>query len=50
MTEDNAPLSGIDLGRWIVFAALLVASLLAYFAFSPRVSPAVHPVATQDAP
>jgi hypothetical protein len=50
MSEDNAPLSRTDLGRWIVFAALLVVSLLAYFAFSPLVPPAIHPVVARDEP
>lgn len=50
MNEDNAQVSGVALGRWAVFALLLIAGLMSHFLFSPRVSPAVRRPAAQEAP
>lgn len=50
MSEDNTQLNSVGLGRWTIFAALLTASLVAYFSFSPRVAPAIRPPAAQEQP
>jgi hypothetical protein len=43
MNEDNVRLTGGELTRWVILAALLVASLAAYFIYAPRVAPAIRP-------
>jgi hypothetical protein len=50
MNEDNVHIGGAALGRWAVFAMLLVAGLIAYFLFSPRVAPAIRPPTVQETP
>lgn len=50
MSEDNAPMRGTDLGGWTILAALLLAGLVVYFLYSPRVSPAIRPPAAQEVP
>jgi hypothetical protein len=50
MNEDNVQMGGVALGRWVIFAGLLVASLLSYFLLSPRVAPAIRPPAAQETP
>ena len=50
MTEDNTQVNGVALGRWTVFAMLLIGSLVAYFWLSPRVAPTVRPPAVQEPP
>jgi hypothetical protein len=50
MNEDNTQVNSVGLGRWTIFALLLIASLAAYFVFSPRVAPAVRPPAAQEQP
>jgi hypothetical protein len=50
MSEDNGHVRGTDLGGWTILAMLLLASLAVYFVYSPRVSPAIRPVASQEAP
>ncbi len=43
MSEDNVRMTGGEITRWLVLAVLLVASLAAYFIYSPRVPPAIRP-------
>lgn len=43
MHEDNVRLTGAEMARWVVMAALLVACLVAYFVYAPRVPPAIRP-------
>lgn len=43
MSEDNVRMTGGEITRWLVLAILLVASLAAYFIYSPRVPPAIRP-------
>ena len=43
MSEENAQVSTIDIGRWLVLALFLLACVGAYFVFSPKVPPAVVP-------
>jgi hypothetical protein len=43
MSEDNVRLTGSEITRWVILAILLVASLAAYFIYSPRVPSAIRP-------
>jgi hypothetical protein len=43
MNEDNVRLTGGEIGRWVLLGILLIASLAAYFIYSPRVPPAIRP-------
>ncbi len=43
MNEDNVRLTGGEFTRWMLLGILLVAGLAAFFIFSPRVPPAIHP-------
>jgi len=43
MNEDNVRLTGGEITRWVILAILLVASLVAYFVYAPRVPPAIRP-------
>lgn len=45
MSEDNVRLTGSEITRWVILAVLLVACIAAYFIYSPRVPPAIHPPA-----
>lgn len=45
MNEDNVRLTGGEISRWVVLSLLLVAGLVAYFVFAPRVPPVVRPPA-----
>jgi len=45
MSEDNVRLTRGEITRWVVLAILLVASLVAYFIYAPRVPPAIRPAA-----
>ncbi len=42
--------SGVALGRWAVFALLLLVGLVWYFLSSPRVPPIIRPPAAQETP
>jgi hypothetical protein len=46
MNEDNVRLTGGELARWTILAILLIASLVAYFVYAPRVPPAIQPPAS----
>ncbi len=48
MTEQNAPVAGTDIGRWVVVGLFLAACIGAYFAFAPKVPPVVVPYVTSD--
>jgi hypothetical protein len=50
MTEENAPVSGADIGRWLLLGLFLAACIAAYFAFAPKVRPIVKPYTTTEAP
>jgi hypothetical protein len=50
MAEENVRASRRELGRWIVLAALLVACLVAYFVYAPRVPPALRPILHTEEP
>jgi hypothetical protein len=43
MADENARDAGRDLWRWLILAALLLACLVAYFLYAPRVPPAIQP-------
>lgn len=46
MTEENAPVSGTEVGRWVLLGLFLAACIGAYFVFAPKVPPAVVPYVT----
>ncbi len=48
MTEENAPVSGADIGRWLLLGLFLAACIGAYFAFAPKVPPIVKPYTTTE--
>ena len=50
MNEDNVRFTGGEMTRWVLLGALLVASLVAFFIYSPRVPPAIHPPAAAAEP
>ncbi len=43
MSEDNVRLTGGEIFRWVLLGLLLLAGLVAYFLYSPRVPPAIRP-------
>lgn len=43
MNEDNVRLTGGEISRWVLLGILLVASLAAFFIYSPRVPIAIRP-------
>lgn len=43
MNEDNVRMTGGELSRWVLLGILLVAGLIAFFIYSPRVPPAIRP-------
>jgi len=43
MTEDNVRLTGREIIRWVILGILVVACLVAYFVYAPRVPPAIRP-------
>jgi hypothetical protein len=45
MPAENERAEVGDLGRWVILALLLIASLAAYFVYSPRVGPVIRPAA-----
>ncbi len=50
MAEETVRASGREFGRWVVLLVLLVACLVAYFVYNPRVPPAIRPVLESEAP
>lgn len=49
MQEENVRLTGGEIVRWLILAALLVACVVGYFALSPRVPPVVRATAPAEA-
>lgn len=49
MNEDNVRLTGGEITRWVLLGLLVVAGLVAYFAYSSRVPPAIRPTASTTA-
>jgi hypothetical protein len=49
MDDDRASLSGSDLIRWMIVAAIIIAGIVLYFYFAPSSKPAVPPT-VQEAP
>lgn len=50
MAEETVRASGGELGRWLVLTVLLVACLVAYFVYAPRVPPAIRPLMQSESP
>ncbi len=51
MTEENERVTRVELGRWLVLGLLLLACLVAYFLYAPRVRPLIQPAAAvEEAP
>ena len=49
MDEDRVTMSGSDLVRWMVVAAVIIAGIALFFYFAPSTKPAVPP-SVQEAP
>jgi hypothetical protein len=49
MDDDRIALSGSELVRWIIVAAVIIAGIGLYFYFAPSTEPAVPP-SVQEAP
>jgi hypothetical protein len=49
MDDDRASLSGSDLIRWMIVAAIIIAGIVLYFYFAPSSKPAVPPT-VQESP
>lgn len=49
MDEDRATLSGAELIRWVIVAAIIIAGVVLFFYFAPSTKPAVPPT-VQESP
>ena len=49
MDDDRVTMSGSDLVRWMVVAAVIIAGIVLFFYFAPSTKPAVPP-SVQEAP
>jgi multidrug efflux pump subunit AcrA (membrane-fusion protein) len=49
MDDDRMTLSGSELVRWMIVAAIIIAGIGLYFYFAPSTEPAVPP-SVQEAP
>ena len=49
MDDDKVQLSGSELVRWIIIAAIIIAGIGLYFYFAPSTPPAVPP-SVQESP
>jgi len=49
MDDDRVTMSGSDLVRWMVVAAVIIAGIALFFYFAPSTKPAVPP-SIQEAP
>jgi hypothetical protein len=49
MDDDRVTMSGSDLVRWMVVAAVIIAGIALFFYFAPSTKPAVPP-SVQEAP
>jgi uncharacterized BrkB/YihY/UPF0761 family membrane protein len=49
MDDDRASLSGSELIRWMVVAAIIIAGIVLFFYFAPTTKPAVPPT-VQESP
>jgi hypothetical protein len=49
MDDDRASLSGSDLIRWMIVAAIIIAGIVLFFYFAPSSKPAVPPT-VQESP
>jgi uncharacterized BrkB/YihY/UPF0761 family membrane protein len=49
MDDDRVTLTGAELLRWLVVAALVIAGIALFFYFAPSTKPAVPP-SVQEAP
>ncbi len=43
MADENVRMTAGDFSRWLLFAALLVGCVVAFFLLQGRVAPAIHP-------
>ena len=49
MDDDRAALSGSELIRWMIVAAIIIAGVVLFFYFAPTTKPAVPPT-VQESP
>ena len=47
--EDRVTISGSELARWLIVAAIVIAGIVLFFYFAPSSKPAVPPT-VQEAP
>ena len=50
MSDEATKISGAELGRWLVLAALILVGIVLYFRFAPSAGPVVHPVESEGGP
>jgi hypothetical protein len=50
MEHDRGELSGLELIRWLVVAALIIAGLGLFFYFAPSTTPVVPPSVEESSP
>jgi hypothetical protein len=50
MSDENPRDAWRDLWRWLILAALLLASVTAYFLYARRVPPAIQPARSVEIP
>jgi hypothetical protein len=50
MSEENVRLTGREMTRWLILAALLIGCLAAYFVYASRVPPAIGTSPPSESP
>lgn len=50
MDDDRVTLTGSELLRWLVIAAVVIAGIVLFFYFAPSSEPAVPPTVQETAP
>lgn len=50
MDDDRAELSGSDLLKWAVVAAIIIAGIALFFYYAPSTEPVVPPTVQESAP
>ena len=50
MSQERTVARGVELGRWVLVAALLVVGLILFFLYAPESEPSAPPAAVHEAP
>jgi HAMP domain-containing protein len=48
MADDETRMTGVELSRWLVLAALLAIGVALFFAYATSTRPVIHPVVSED--